>query len=148
MLMRDFEITVDIDAPPSLVFDVMTDVERWHEWTESITRIELLDGAKFEPGARARVRQPKFPPAVWTVVSVKQDHGFTWTSGAPGMRVTGKHYVVPRGTGSQVTLSVSYDGLIGAAFAKATEGITNRYIALEAAGLKKRSESVKAKSLR
>ena len=51
--MRDFAISVDIAAPPSRVWSVMSDLERWHEWTTTVTSItRLAEG----PSASVRVR--------------------------------------------------------------------------------------------
>jgi hypothetical protein len=38
-------------------------------------------------------------------------------------------------------LSLRYEGLLGGLLARMTRGITNRYLAMEANGLKKRSEN-------
>lgn len=139
--MTTYEISVDIDAPGDRVWEVMTDVERWHEWTASITSIERLDGGgALRVGTRARIRQPKFPPAVWEVTKVEPGKSFTWVSRAPGMLVTGSHIVIPKGRSSQAILKVVYEGVVGKIFGRATKGITEHYIALESAGLKKRSE--------
>ncbi len=45
---------VIIDAPPEVVWRVMTDVERWPEWTLTAERIERLDEGDFRLGSRAR----------------------------------------------------------------------------------------------
>jgi uncharacterized protein YndB with AHSA1/START domain len=54
--MRDFEISVDIAAPPSRVWSVMSDIERWHEWTSTVTSITRLNDGPLRVGARARIR--------------------------------------------------------------------------------------------
>jgi uncharacterized protein YndB with AHSA1/START domain len=138
--VRHYSITVDIAAPPRRVFDVMTDVERWHEWTESIASIEKLDAGELHVGSRARVRQPKLPPATWTVTEIIPNKGFTWTSSAPGVLVTASHTVVPKGTGSQATLELHFDGLAGGVLGRLTSGLNEHYLALESSGLKRRSE--------
>ena len=60
----DFSIDVDIDAPPDRVWAVMSDIERWHEWTPSVKSISRREQGPIRPGHRAWVRQPKFPPAL------------------------------------------------------------------------------------
>jgi uncharacterized protein YndB with AHSA1/START domain len=138
--MRNFSITTDIDAPAARVWEVMSDVVRWHEWTRSIRSIKRMDNGPFVVGSRAIVRQPKFPPALWKVVAIEPGRSFTWANTAPGMRVVGHHAVEPRGAGSRATLSLELQGLFGGLFGRLTKGITERYIAMEARGLKARSE--------
>lgn len=138
--MRAFAITVDIAAPPDRVFDVMKDVERWHEWTPSVKSIKRLDDGPFVIGSRALIRQPKFPPALWKVTAIGPGMDFTWESVAPGVRVVARHRVEPVPSGSRVTLSLEYFGLLAGLLARLTRGITERYLALEASGLKARCE--------
>ena len=138
--MKEFNITIEIDAPPSRVWQVMSDVDRWHEWTPSVTSITRPGGHSFGVGTKAWVRQPKFPPALWTVSSVEPGKSFTWVSTAPGMRVVGRHSVEATATGSRAILNLTYSGLFGGLFASLTAGITERYIGYEAGGLKARSE--------
>ena len=136
-----YSTSIDINAPAERVYEVMIDIDRWHEWTPSITSIRRLDGAGFERGARAMIRQPKLPPALWTVSRVEPGRRFEWINRAPGLKVTGHHAVEPTPGGSRATLALSYDGIFGGLLARLTKGITNRYIAMEAAGLKARAEN-------
>lgn len=135
-----YETSIDVDAAPTAVWAVMRDVERWHEWTPSITSIHLADGGPLRPGSRARIRQPKLPPADWLVTELEEGRGFSWVSRGPGIRVTARHLVEPRSAGCRVTLSILYDGLLGPALGWLTRGINQRYLGLEAAGLKRRTE--------
>ena len=136
-----FHASVEIDAPPERVWSVISDVERWHEWTPSVRRITRMGGGEFVPGSRILIRQPKFPPAMWTLVEVLPGRSFTWVSGAPFMKVVGAHSVEPTASGSRATLSLRYEGALGRWFARRTQGITERYIGFEAAGLRARSEN-------
>jgi hypothetical protein len=61
-------------------------------------------------------------------------------AGAAGFRTTAVHRVEPTATGSRVTLSVDQHGVIGELFARMTADMTNRYLHLEAEGLKQRCE--------
>ncbi len=135
----DFSIGVDIAAPPDRVWAVMSDIEKWHEWTASITSVRRTDHGPLRPGGRAWVRQPKFPPALWTVTEVGAT-SFTWVSRAPGMVVTARHAVEPVGNGSRATLSLNFAGVLGPLFGRLTRRINDRYLAMEAAGLKRRTE--------
>lgn len=139
--MRHFGVTAEIAAPADRVWPVMSDVERWHEWTESITRVKRLDSGPFAVGSKAVIRQPKFPPAVWTVTEIVPGRSFTWESVAPGLRVIGHHVVEPTPTGSRATLSLRLQGLFGGLWGRLTGGITQRYLGFEAKGLKARSEN-------
>lgn len=134
--MTTFSTTIAIAAAPERVWALMSDLDRWHEWTPSIRGITRQGGAPFAPGTRVVIRQPKFPPALWTITDVQPGRSFTWVSRAPGMRVTGTHAIVPTDGGSRVTLSLQYEGALGRLFARLTRGITERYIGYEAEGLR------------
>jgi hypothetical protein len=56
------------------------------------------------------------------------------------MWVYGQHSVQPVGSGTRATLRLYYEGPLGGVMARMTRDITNRYLGMEAAGLKKRSE--------
>lgn len=139
--MRTFSISIDIAAPPERVWEVMYDVERWHEWTPSITRATLRSGPPMVVGSLVVIRQPKFPPAIWSVKDLQPGRSFTWVSPAPGLRVVGTHTVEPVPGGSRATLSLTMRGIFGWFWGRLTRDITRRYIGLEAEGLKKRSEN-------
>ncbi len=135
-----YTITIEIAATPDAVWPVMADVERWHEWTASITSVTRLTEGPFAVGSRARIRQPRLPPAEWTVTELQAGRGFTWVSTGPLLRVTGRHWIEARGSASLVTLSVTYEGLLGRLVGRMTGELNTRYIGLEAEGLKRRCE--------
>lgn len=137
--MRNPSITISIDAPPKRVWAVMADVERWHEWTASVTSIHKQDAAPLAVGSRALVRQPKLPPAMWTVTEWEEGKQFTWQTSSPGMKITAKHAVQSSAEGSLATLSLQYEGILGGIIAWLYRGLTERYLQLEANGLKQRS---------
>jgi uncharacterized membrane protein len=155
----DFQISVEVAAPADVVWSVMSDVERWHEWTPSVRGVRLLDPTPLRVGSRAMIRQPKFPPAMWQVVSLDPGSGFVWKSGLPGMWVYAYHSVesiaspgsggrtgsaTGGATGSNVrtraTLRLHFAGPVSRLLGRLTANINDRYLAMEAAGLKRRSE--------
>src|SRR5436853_172069 len=75
---------VEIDAPISLVWDVFSAVERWPEWTASVTRLVALDGPGLAVGKRFEIKQPKMPKLVWKVTDVTPGVSWTWVQTSPG----------------------------------------------------------------
>lgn len=138
--MEPFATAIDIDAPPERVWEVMLDVDRWHEWTPSVSGIRRVDRGPLAVGSQVIVRQPKLPPAKWVVTAIEEGRGFTWESVGPGFRVVGRHEVEFRDGESRARLSLEHHGIVGRLIARLTAGITRRYIAYEAEGLKARSE--------
>jgi uncharacterized protein YndB with AHSA1/START domain len=140
--MTTFTTTIEIKAPPPRVWAVLADVEGWPDWTASVTSVERLDSGPLVVGSRARLRQPKLRPAIWQVTKIEKGHSFTWTTRSAGLVVTGHHVVdaAKKGNASRVTLTIEFAGLLGGLVAWLTRGLNKHYLALEAAGLKKRSE--------
>lgn len=138
MSQTSFSAVIEIAAPPTLVWPVMVDVERWPEWTASVSRIVPLTPGALRAGSRVRIHQPKLPSACWCVIDLKPGVEFTWVSTAPGVKVTARHIVEPVATGSRVTLSIHYEGLFGPWLAWWTRHLNERYLRMEAEGLKAR----------
>jgi uncharacterized protein YndB with AHSA1/START domain len=143
--LRTFQVSVDIAAPPQRVWAVTTDVEHWPEWTESVVSARRLDSGPFRVGSRARIRQPGFLPALWEVTELDPGRSFTWVTSGPGMRAAGYHGVEAIPSGSRATLSVTFEGLLGGLVSSLMARTTERFLGLEAVGLKKRSESATAR---
>ena len=137
----DLKIVVDINAPPARVFEVMSDVERWPEWNSAVTSVRLLDDGPFAVGSKAQVRQAKLSPAVWQVTEIDEPRTFIWITRSPGVKVEAGHWVESDGAGSRVTLALRYSGLLGPLASRIFRGLSQRYIAMEADGLRKRCES-------
>jgi carbon monoxide dehydrogenase subunit G len=139
-----FSITREVDAPPDVVFAVLSEVERWPEWTPTVTEVERVGdaGATLTLGTRLRIVQPKVPPAEWTVTAVEPGRGFRLVSRAPGATVEANHRADPLGAGdrSKVTLSVTFAGVLGRVVGWMMRDLNNRYLAEEMGGLARRSE--------
>lgn len=132
---------IDIDAPPARVWAVMSDVERWPEWTETVTSVTRFDADSLGLGSRVRVEQPKLPPTEYVVTELDPGAGFTWVATGPGVRTTARHRISAAGSGSRVRLSVEQSGPVGAVMGRLFfKRLTDRYLATEAAGLKARCE--------
>lgn len=131
---------MDIEAPPSAVWAVLRDGERWPEWTSSVTSVTPMSDGPLAVGNRVLIRQPKLPPAVWEVTELAEGHHFTWVTRSPGVTVVARHGVEPSASGATATLSLRFDGLLGGLVGRITRKLNERYLAIEAAGLKARVE--------
>ncbi|MFB4308116.1 SRPBCC family protein [Actinomadura sp. GTD37] len=135
-----FEITVGIDASPETIWNLLKDVERWPEMTDSIDRVELLD-KPIALSSRARVHQPKIPAATWTVTEFEENQTFTWESRSPGVTTTGAHTIVPNPDGTaSAHLTLTQTGPLAPLVSLFTGRLTRRYVTMEANGLKAKAE--------
>ncbi|HEX6328548.1 MAG TPA: SRPBCC family protein [Jiangellaceae bacterium] len=136
-----FEASIDIAAPAERVFAVYSDVERWPEWTRSVTSVERLDDGPLRVGSRARVRQPRLPTAVWEVTELVPDRSFTWVARGPGIVTTGSHVVTPLdGNGVKATAALEQAGPLGSLMGRLTKRLTNEYLETEVRALRARFE--------
>ena len=137
-------ITVEIAAPAERVWEVLTDVEQWPEWTETVTSVKRLDEGPLRPGSRARINQPKIPETEYVVTQLDPVRAFTWVASGPGVTTTARHDVEALAGGrSRVKLAVKQGGWLGSAMGRFYRGRTDRYLASEADGLKSRCEGAR-----
>jgi len=133
--------SVTIDAPIDVVWSVFTDVERWPTWASSFTSVDLVDGP-MRLGAKARIRQPRLPTVVWEVTKWEPGRSWTWVATGPGARTEASHVLTASGRGTVAEQSIVSSGPLGRLVAFLYRSLTRRYLAIEAEGLKQRSEQV------
>jgi len=135
------DCSVEIDAPPSLVWAVYADTERWSDWTASIERIVPLQGPQLEIGSRFEIKQPRLPALAWEVTELEVGRSWTWVQRSPGGTTVATHEVVPLdGDRTLVRQRLEQRGPVGVVVAWLMRRTTKRYLHLEAQGLKARSE--------
>jgi uncharacterized membrane protein len=137
----EFETAVDIDASPEVVWDVLTHVVLWPEWTASVSSVDILEGGDLHEGSRAKLKQPGMPLMTWKVTELEPLKRFTWESRKGGVTTTADHVVAPRSEGGvRVTHAVSMRGPMAGVASLFAGKRTRRYVEMEAAGLKSRCE--------
>jgi uncharacterized membrane protein len=137
------EDRIEIDAPPQVVWDVFSDVERWPEWTASVTSLTGQDGSALAAGKRFAIKQPGLQKLIWKVAEIEPGTSWTWVHRSPGVLVTARHYVtaLPGGR-TLVRQELDQRGVLGALVGRLTVKRTKRFLSMEARGLKARSEQV------
>ena len=143
MSRNAFSVVINIDASPEKVFAVLCDVERWPEWTPTMTSVQRIDQGPFAVGSSAEIRQPKLRAAVWKVTDLEAQN-FTWVASAPGLRMKAGHVVEGQGTGSRVELSFEISGFMGPLISRLYGGLIEEYVTTESRKLKQRVESAAA----
>jgi uncharacterized membrane protein len=139
------ECGVEIDAPAAVVWDVCSDVEHWPEWTPSVTRLVGLDGPGLAVGRRFEIKQPRMPKLVWEVTELTPGASWTWVQRSPGGLTVARHDVIEESDQhTKVRQMIDQRGPAGALVGLLMRGMTRRYLDLEAAGLKARSEQRRA----
>jgi uncharacterized membrane protein len=140
MLTKD---SIEIDAPPQLVWDVFSNVEAWPEWTASVTSLAGLDDSTLAVGRRFAIKQPGMQKLTWTVTEIDPGSSWVWVQRSPGVNVIARHYVTPRpGGGTLVRQELDQGGWLGTLVGRLMLKKTKRFLELEARGLKARSEQL------
>ena len=136
-----FEKTIEIDAPQQRVWDVLTDIEAWPQRIETVDEVELLTPAPIAKASKVRLKQPKLPEGTWDVTAWDAPSYFDWTQKSTGITSVAGHRVEALGERrARLTLTLDMRGfLIPVAFFY--RGLTNRYMNLEAEGMKRAAEA-------
>ena len=136
-----FEQSIDIDARQQRVWDVLVDLEAWPERIETVDAVELLTPAPLGEGSRVRLRQPKLGEGTWEVTVWDSPSYFEFRQQSGGVSTVAGHRVEALEEGrSRLTLTLEMRGpLVPVVFL--FKGLTNRYMTIEAQGIKRAAES-------
>jgi uncharacterized membrane protein len=137
-----FEKSIDIDAPQQRVWDVLSDIEAWPQRIETVELAEPLTPAPMAKGSRVRLKQPKLPEGTWDITVWEAPSYFEWTQKTSGTTSVAGHRVESLGEGrARLTLTLDMRGLLIPIIALFYRKLTNRYMNLEAEGMKRAAEA-------
>jgi carbon monoxide dehydrogenase subunit G len=137
-----FEESIEIDAHQQRVWDVLSDLEAWPKRIESVDVVELLTPAPVAIGSRVRLKQPKLPEGTWDITVWDAPSYFEFRQKSGGITSVAGHRVEVLEEGrSRLTLSLDMRGLLIPVVALFYRGLTNRYMTIEAQGMKRAAES-------
>jgi len=137
-----FKVRVDVAQRSSVIWSVLMDLERWPEWTRSITSIKRLDAGVLRVGSQIRIVQPKLKSLVWHVSDLVEDRNLAWEARSPGLLIRAGHEIQSSGSGSVVILTIDQTGWLSPLIGLFTAKLTRDYMDMEAQGLKRRCETV------
>jgi uncharacterized membrane protein len=137
-----FEKAIDIDARKQRVWDVLSDLEAWPRRIETVELVELLTPPPVAKGSRVRLKQPKLPEGTWEVTVWDAPSYFEFRQRSGGVTSVAGHRVEALEEGrSRLTLTLDMRGLLVPVVALFYKGLTNRYMTIEAQGMKRAAES-------
>jgi len=129
-----------INSSPEHIFSVLAQLGQWNQWTKSIISISFVNNDHFKVGAKIKVLQPKLSPAVWTITEISENKSLVWEKQSLGLKMTANHLIQESNEGTIVKLQIIYQGFLATLFYKLTASLTESYLTMEIAGLKKRCE--------
>ena len=137
-----FEKSIEIDAPQQRVWDVLTEIEAWPQRIETVESVELITPAPIGKGSRVRLRQPKLPEGTWDITTWDAPSTFEWVQKSGGTTIVAGHRVEALGEDrARLTLTIDMRGLLVPIMGLFYKDLTNRYMNLEAEGMKRAAES-------
>lgn len=136
------EKSIEIDASQARVWDAISAIEAWPQRIETVDTVELLTPPPVTTGSRVRLKQPKLPEGTWEVTVWDAPSYFEWKQKTGGITNVAGHRVEALGTErSRLTLTLEMRGLLIPVIGLFYRGLTNRYMGLEAEGMKRAAES-------
>jgi hypothetical protein len=137
-----FEQSIDIDARQQRVWEVLSDLEAWPQRIETVDVVELLTPDPVGEGSRVRLKQPKLPEGLWEVTVWDAPSYFEFRQQSGGITNVAGHRVEALEEGrSRLTLTLEMRGLLVPVVGLFYKGLTNRYMNVEAQGMKRAAES-------
>lgn len=136
------EHSISIHAPRSVVWEVTTDVERWPDWTPTVTSIKRLDEGPLKTGSTVRIKQPGQPEAEWTVTRLVPGEHFGWESLRLGLKLSASHTIKWDGSNSTSILQVKAAGIFSKLLFPLLKISIGRALEQENEGLKKKCEEL------
>lgn len=142
-----YEASASIAASPDAVWRVLSDVSKWPDWLPTVSKVEPLDDQDLRIGSRFVVHQPRLRPNTWIVTELAEGGRFVWVAHTPGLCMIAEHTVsLHASANSKVILRFSFHSLLGGIVGRMFRSVTERYLAQEAASLKRRVDAAPSRS--
>ncbi len=130
-----FEETITINAPAEKIFQCYENVSEWHLWDSEIQSASIE--GDFQVGVTGKLKAQKCPEAKIEITEITKPISFTVISKLPLGLMTFEHYLVEKGNQTEVTLSVSFTGIMAFLFGRSIGSDIKKGLPITLAGLKK-----------
>jgi hypothetical protein len=127
MTAKAYSVTRDIEAPPQVVWDLLTDPSSYQEWNPAVLSIE---GA-MSPGGTIRLVSIASPERTFslTVTSMRAPARMVWSDGMPlglfrGVRT---YRLDPAGSGTAFSMTEEFSGPLAGLITKAIPDLTESF---------------------
>lgn len=138
------EHSIDIEAPPEVVWSVTADIEGWPEWTPTVKSVSCVSAAPFGLGSIARIKQPAQPEAEWVVTDFENGRRFVWESRRRGLHFVGTHEISQNSKGAKNLLRAEAKGILAFLLWPVLTLTLQRALSVENQGLKKKPSKLLA----
>lgn len=137
-----FEKSIEINASQQRVWDVLSDLEAWPRRIETVDTVKLLTPAPITTGSRLSLKQPKLPEGTWEITAWDPPSYFEWRSKSSGVTNVAGHRVEALDDGrARLSLMLDMRGFLVPVIGLFYRDLTNRYVTLEAEGMKRAAET-------
>ena len=111
MATREYTKVLECGAPRGAVWNVLANVQKWPEWTPTMTTVSAPGDAGLIQGNRFEVKQPGLAKAVFTVEACEEGTAFAWSTRSAGVSTLADHVLSDTvGGGTRIELSIRMSG--------------------------------------
>lgn len=125
-----------INASINEVYNVLINIEKWKDWTESINEISYISNPRFEIGNKVLIKQPKLFPAIWTITEITKNKSFAWQTKTLGVSITAIHNLSTTAEVTRVENKLIYKGMLAYFMFTLSSKLSEEYLTMEINGLK------------
>lgn len=113
--MGRYTYTIHVDAPPELVFELWTDLDRMKEWVGGVSRVTTPTGPIDQVGTRYTVYFGSFGSPT-EVIDAERPRRFATRFGTAWLRGTNRAELRSDGTGTKLTQTFETEGFLPGIF--------------------------------
>ena len=137
-----FEKSIDINASPQRVWEVLTGFEAWPQRIGTVDTVKVLTAPPIDTGTQVQLKQQRLPDGIWDINVWNVPLYFEWTQKQGGVTSVAGHRVEALGErGARLTLTFDMSGLLVPLIGLFYKKLTTEYLDREAEDIRRAAES-------